>query len=245
MESQNELIAVISAFCIVSFCLFFTIPFFARRYGKFMPADAGTALVRSFHIPRFAAPNDPTRKKIRRLLWAKLFCFAVLWGTFGLVCVLALLYLGYSLAFLVMLWICALLACIDEKIRLLPDVLTVPLMITGFLFAALNATELTPLASAGGALAGILLPTVASALMTPFRPRALGGGDFKMLSGIGSWIGFPLLAVTIFLSFLFFAVIALIRKNKVGPYGMPLLMAVITALILQACGLTASLFFVV
>lgn len=245
MENQSELAAVISAFCAVAFCLFFTIPFFARRFGKFMPADAGTALVRSFHVPRFAAPNDPARTRLRRILWLKLFAGGVFYGIFGIAAVFFLIGYGYSLSFLFMLWIAALLACIDEKLHLLPDVLTVPLMIFGFLFSALNATEISALASASGALAGLLLPTAASAAMTPFRPRSLGGGDFKMLAGLGAWLGFPALAVTIFLSFLFFVAIAVIKRNRIGPYGTSLLLAVIAALILRAHGVIDLLFFVV
>lgn len=245
MENQNELTAVVSAFCAVAFCLFFTVPFFARRFGKFMPADAGTALVRSFHLPRFASPNDPARIKLRRALWLKLFAGGIFWGVFGIASVFFLIRYGYSLSFLFMLWIAALLACVDEKLRLLPDVLTVPLMILGFLFSALNATEISATASASGALAGFLLPTVASAVMTPFRPRSLGGGDFKMLAGLGAWLGFPALALAIFLSFLFFVVIAVIKRDRVGPYGTSLFLAVITVLFLQARGIVDLLFFVV
>ena len=56
----------------IGFVLFFPLPLFVRRFGKFMPADAGTALVRSFHIPRFAKASDAARKALRRRLWFRL-----------------------------------------------------------------------------------------------------------------------------------------------------------------------------
>ena len=70
----------------IGFVLFFPLPLFVRRFGKFMPADAGTALVRSFHIPRFAKPSDTARKTLRRRLWFKLLRACVKWGLIGGIC---------------------------------------------------------------------------------------------------------------------------------------------------------------
>ena len=93
-------------------------------------------------------------------------------------------------------------------------------------------------ASAGGAIFGFLLPTLTSALMTPFFPRSLGGGDFKMLTALGSWLGFLDLFVVICFSVIYFAVFAVIRKKKTGPYGFSLFISVITVLVLRHFGLT-------
>lgn len=228
-----------------AFILAFPLPFFARRFDKFLPADPGTALVRSFHIPRFAKSPNEERRKQRNQYWKKLISAGIKWGLLGVVTICGIIYFSLPLALFVFLWLCALLACIDEKIHVLPDVLTIPLILSGFLFASLSWLEISPLASACGAAAGFLLPTLTSALMTPIRPRSMGGGDFKMLAGIGAWLGFAGLAVTILLSFFFFAAIALFKHKKEGPYGASLLLAVIATLILQTLPAFRFLFIVV
>lgn len=218
---------------LTAFFLAFPIPFFARRFGKFLPADAGTALVRSFHIPRFAKTDDPKRRKQRRTLWIKLIRAGFLWGLSGIAAVFLLIYFEYPAAYFIMLWLCGLLACVDEKLHLLPDVLTIPLLIFGFYFSASSLTAISAPDSAAGALFGFLLPTLTAALMTPFYPRSLGGGDFKMMSAVGAWLGFMGLAVTILASVLFFCLIAAVRREKQGPYGTSLLLGVIAVLIMQ------------
>ena len=216
-----------------AFLLFFPIPFFARRFGKFLPADAGTALVRSFHIPKLAKSNSNSRIKLRRRLWQKLFLAAFFWGIIGLIALTALIFSNEPLTLFILLWFCALMACIDEKLHILPDVLTVPLLILGFYFSTSDLGIVTPFESSAGAVAGFLLPTVTAAIMTPFFPRALGGGDFKMLTALGAWLGFAGLIVLILSSVVYFSCIALIRKSKEGPYGASLFLGVITVLILQ------------
>ncbi|MBP3403597.1 MAG: prepilin peptidase, partial [Alphaproteobacteria bacterium] len=90
-----------------------------------------------------------------------------------------------------------------------------------------------------------LLPTVTAAVMTPFFPRSLGGGDFKMLTALGAWLGFPGLIAVILSSVIFFALIALIRRQKEGPYGTSLFLGVLTVLILQQFDCLRFLFVVV
>ena len=228
----------------IGFVLSFPIPFFARRFDKFLPADPGTALVRSFHIPRFAKSKNKRRAKKRTSLWIKLIFGGLKWGAMG--AILASYFLKYEsfIAYFLMIWICALLACIDEKIHILPDVLTFPLILSGFFFAANDWIGLAPLDSAVGALMGFMLPTLTSALMTPFRPRSLGGGDFKMLAGVGAWLGFQGLVASILISFAAFGLISAFKKSKEGPYGASLLIAVIIVMILKDLGYLDSLFVV-
>lgn len=231
--------------CAVAFILFFPVPFFARRFGKFLPADAGTALVRSFHVPRFAKSPSIERTKWRKRLWLKLTAGGFFWGIAGVAGFLFLTFSNYPLTFLVLLWLCALMACVDEKLHVLPDVLTIPLLVSGFYFAALDLGTVSPADSSVGALAGFLLPTVTAALMTPFFPRSLGGGDFKMLTALGAWLGFAGLIAVILSSVVFFSLIALIRGKKEGPYGASLFLGVLTVLILQQIDGLRFLFLIV
>ena len=212
----------------------FTLPFFARRFGKFMPADAGTMLCRAFHRPRFAAPADEKRRLSRRRLWIKLCAAGVFWMLFLCAAELALPVLNLPPFYLFFIYMTALLALIDEKIRLLPDALTVPLLIAGFFGAATGLTDMPAGASAFGALAGFALPTLATLVMTPFRSRAMGGGDFKTLAAVGAWTGFVDLTIAVFLSFFFFALIAFFKKSKEGPYGLSLFLGVLTVFVLEA-----------
>ena len=230
MMTTAEVLLIIGT---VVFLLFFPIPFFARRFGKFLPADAGTALVRSFHIPKLAKSGSDTRAKQRKKLWKKLFLAGLFWGTVGIAGLFLLIFLNNPLSLLVLIWLCSLMACVDEKLHLLPDVLTVPLLIIGFYFSTLSLGIVTPFESACGAVAGFLIPTVTAAIMTPFFPRSLGGGDFKMLTALGAWFGFAGLVVLILASVVYFILIALISKQKEGPYGTSLFLGAVTVLILQ------------
>ncbi len=228
---------LLAAALTIAFLLFFPIPFFARRFGKFLPADAGTALVRSFHVPRFAKPRSAARAKRRKALWLLLIRGGFWWGIIGAVFLYFLLRAGYPPTLMILLWLCALMACVDEKLHLLPDVLTVPLLIAGFFAAANLSGIVTACESASGAVFGFLLPTVTAAIMTPFFPRSLGGGDFKMLTALGAWLGVAGLAVAILASVVCFALIAAVRRNKEGPYGASLFVGAIVALALNAFGL--------
>lgn len=223
----------------------FFIPFVARRFGKFLPADAGTALVRCFHFSKKVASKNAKRIAERRGLRLKLHAGALGYAASGAGCALFLLHFGFSPVFLLMFWLCALLANIDERLCVLPDVLTVPLILTGFAAAASGLSGVAAFDSAAGALAGFLLPTLASAIMSALRPRSLGGGDYKMLAGIGAWLGFAGVASVILLSFFWFALIMLKRGVKEGPYGSALLLSVLTFFVWQASGCFPSFLFVV
>ena len=229
----------------VAFILFFPVPLFARRFGKFLPADAGTALVRSFHIPRFAASNSPVLRARRKRLWMRLLGAGALWGVAGAAFLYFLFAAGYPLALLVFLWLGALMACVDERLHLLPDVLTVPLLIAGFFAAANFCGIVTAGESAAGAVFGFALPTVTAAIMTPFLPRSLGGGDFKMMTALGAWLGVAGLAVAVLASVVFFILIAAARKNREGPYGASLFLGMLTVLVLRCFEPAAFLFVVV
>lgn len=237
--------ALVSTFFITGFIPFFAIPLFVRRFGKFMPADAGTALVRSFHVPRFAAPRDEKRKTLRRRLWRKLLCASFLWGITGGTLFCGAFYIGLPPFVCPFLFAAALLAATDERYHLLPDFLTVPLMIAGFFAAAADIGLLTAAGSAVGAVFGFLLPTVSGALMTPFKGRSMGGGDFKMLAATGAWIGCVGLVTAIVASCVFFAGFMLTRKKTSGPYGLSLVLGIVLFLILETFPAFRELFVVV
>ena len=218
-----------------AFGVSFFIPFIARRFCKFFPADAGTALARMLHRPRFAKPEkDETRRKLRKKLWTNLFLAGVFWGVCGVAASFSIVFSGYSPVYFILFWMMALMACIDEKLRVLPDILTIPLLILGFYFSAhpLEGTIL-PVSAAAGALFGFVVPTITAFVMTPFRPRAMGFGDFKLLCAIGAWLGLAGIACVIFISSVYFIIIAILCRRREGPYGLSLFLSTMTVIALN------------
>jgi prepilin peptidase CpaA len=97
------------------------------------------------------------------------------------------------LTFLPLLILLAWAAVVDARIRKIRNWLTVSLVICGFVqsFGALGAARtVSPGMSALGMLAGFSLPFLLFAI------GALGGGDVKLMAGIGAWLGpWPVLLV--------------------------------------------------
>jgi prepilin peptidase CpaA len=78
---------------------------------------------------------------------------------------------------------CLIAAAIDLKSRRIPNWLTVVVMLSGLANAAMYAQPVTLWQSGLGLLAGIGI------LFIPFAIGAMGGGDVKLLAGVGAWLG--------------------------------------------------------
>src|SRR5580692_6643294 len=74
-------------------------------------------------------------------------------------------------------------AVTDLRARRIPNWLTFSLVIAGLLQSFLAIRTVAPWASALGLLAGFGLTFILFAL------GALGGGDVKLMAGVGAWIG--------------------------------------------------------
>jgi prepilin peptidase CpaA len=86
-------------------------------------------------------------------------------------------------------------AASDVRSRLIRNWLTASLLVTGLLQSACGgaAATVTPGQALLGWLAGFGL------LVVPFAIGAVGGGDVKLLAGIGAWVG-PTLVLQIFMA---------------------------------------------
>ena len=196
----------------IGFGIGFLIPLFSLRFGKFMPADAGTSLSYMFHIPRFPRLDKKLLKK-----WGRLLAGCVL---SGILAAAALCYLDHTVgggyppaALAVFVFLLGLLAHIDWRTMYLPDVLTVPLLLFGFYFAK-DYDECV-----AGALYGYFMPTLVAALVCRFKADCFGGGDVKILAALGAWLGVIGVSAAIVLSVAVFILMLLVTRKKSGPYG--------------------------
>jgi leader peptidase (prepilin peptidase)/N-methyltransferase len=82
------------------------------------------------------------------------------------------------------------LAIIDFQTTLLPDDLTQSLVWTGLMASALNWIPITTAQAVWGAIVGYgSLWVIANAFEKFTGKQGMGAGDFKLLAGLGTWLG--------------------------------------------------------
>src|SRR5687768_7459580 len=74
-------------------------------------------------------------------------------------------------------------AVVDARERKIRNWLTVSLMLSGLMQSWTPMATVGPGAAALGLLVGFAL------LVLPFAVGAIGGGDVKLMAGIGAWLG--------------------------------------------------------
>lgn len=206
------------------------IPYMARRFGKFMPATLAYGLYRIVR-PNKSAPKSRRHKNLRyQKLVRRYFMRSFGWG----IVTAALSYLaaekfgvehiGWYLYFI---WSLLLLTEIDYRMKILPDILTIPLLLVGFAYAVLVSYWVGPVDSAIGALAGYFVPVLASVLLIWKYPDAFGGGDIKLLAALGAWLGFEKLMIMIVMACIIFGLYAVVYKKRDGAFGPAMTMAAI------------------
>lgn len=198
------------------------IPYISRRFAKFMPATPAYAVYRILKQNRRA----PKAKRKDNWQYVKLMSQyrwrSIIWGLLSA----GLSYLaywqwgaGYMAWALVFIWILLLLTEIDIRMELLPDLLTVPLLIAGFAFAVYGGFWMLPAESVMGAVIGYVIPVFASSLFVWKNQDAFGGGDIKLLSAVGAWLGVEKLMAVIILACVLFGLYALIMRKRQGAFG--------------------------
>lgn len=80
------------------------------------------------------------------------------------------------------------LAMMDLKHRILPDELTLGLIVAGLIFALIGPRDLA-LACIGGLIGGSVLWALRAIWLKTKGEEALGLGDIKLLAGIGTFMG--------------------------------------------------------
>ncbi|MBO7556763.1 MAG: prepilin peptidase [Alphaproteobacteria bacterium] len=215
----------------IGFLLGSLIPYMARRFAKFMPATPAYALYRLIKPVKKASKKNSRYYKLLKEYRIRSLIFAVLSGVLSYL--LTIKFEGVQIWFwLLFLWTLLLLSEIDLKMQLLPDLLTVPLLIIGFLFAVTFNLYIDPFESALSAFCGYYIPVIAAVLMLFYSKEAFGGGDIKLLAAIGAWVGLYGLLGTILLACFLFAGFAICKKIRVGAFGPSLTIAAIVVLFL-------------
>ena len=206
------------------------IPYMARRFAKFMPATPAYALWQLIKYNKFM-PQLYFTKQFKRFCWRSFMSGVITSAlTFLFIAKMGLNGIGWNIFYL---WILLLLAEIDWRMFLLPDILTVPLLIGGFAYSVLGSGWIVGAESALGAIIGYLLPVLVSFLLLHRCKDAFGGGDIKLLAAIGSWVGVEPLLYVIAGASILMLFYTLLRRRRVVAFGPALaLSSIVVALLL-------------
>lgn len=113
-------------------------------------------------------------------------------------------------------WQLLLLAALDVKHQWLPDKLTYMLIISGLLSAFVSAMPDIENRVIGGAAGFISLFAVAAIYKILRKRDGLGGGDAKLLAGIGCWLGWMSLPLIVLLASFLGLIAALVLYRRAG-----------------------------
>ena len=97
-------------------------------------------------------------------------------------------------------WILLALSWIDARHMILPDLLTLPLIVAGLLVTAIVTPDLLADHGLAAALGYLALATTALVYRRLRGREGLGGGDAKLLAALGAWVGLETLPVVLFLA---------------------------------------------
>lgn len=128
-------------------------------------------------------------------------------------------YFVFSAALLVIIFI-------DIRLQIIPDVISLPGIVLGFLFSLLSDSVTWQSSLIGILAGGGVLYAVALFYATLRKIDGMGGGDIKLLAMIGAWLGWQALPFVILMSSTTGSIIGIIamRSQKKGgqtriPFG--------------------------
>ena len=221
-------------YIIIGFIFGFTIPYLARRFAKFMPATMPYALYRIFKQNKTVSKEKRKQNNKYLKLKQKYMMRSLGWG---IVVSSFCFYTSLSMQpndvswFVFLIMMLFLLMEIDNRMMLLPDLITLPLLISGFAYASFNGfilgddITLAVQNSVLGSIFGYTIPTIAALFMVKKNSEAFGGGDIKLLSAIGAWVGLATIQTIILISCIVFAISCFINKKRVGAFGPSIVIA--------------------
>lgn len=206
---------------VIGFVCGLILPLAGSRFGKVLPADPGLVFLRLWHRPRFPDVPDMARALRLRQKWRKLLLFSFLWGlALAGLFLASRFFIGGAAQYWVdvFCFIVCLSIIVDQQYFLLPDFLTLPLLLTGFASAIYGG--LLPIEySLFGVLFGYGVSVISVVVMGIFRRLEFGAGDVKMITALGAWLGAPGLNFTLLLSFFLFAARLFFHSRRHGAFG--------------------------
>lgn len=214
-------------YILIGFIFGFFIPYLARRFAKFMPATPAYAIYRILKINKQVSYIKKQQNSRYIKLKNRYLMRSLGWGIIVSACVFFISVAKPTEAiwlssFIIILFM---LMEIDKRMMILPDILTIPLLITGFAYASFagsflanNPVYAVQNASLGAAF-GYIIPTIAALFIIKKHPEAFGGGDIKLLSAIGAWLGVLNIPLIILGSCIVFAITCFLKKQRAGAFG--------------------------
>ncbi|MEA1973123.1 MAG: prepilin peptidase [Candidatus Cloacimonadota bacterium] len=132
---------------------------------------------------------------------------------------ISLLFLKYLIFFSFLL----IIFFIDFQNMIIPDVLSLPLIILGFLFSVIPNLDINWSQSLFGGVVGFsFFYVIALIFQKVTKKDGMGGGDIKLIASIGTFIGLVGVLFTVIASsilFIVFFVLTQQRKENQIPYG--------------------------
>ena len=136
----------------------------------------------------------------------------------------------WSVVLLVAVYALIILSVIDMELMIIPDRFSLGLIVWGVAFAWCNPNfsglwwqrELSALLGAGVGLFGVLAIALIGTWI--FKKEAMGGGDVKLMAGIGALIGWQGVITTVVMGSFFgllYALYAMVRHGKKGGDAIP------------------------
>ncbi len=228
-------------YILIGFIFGFSIPYLSRRFAKFMPATFAYALYDIFKINKKTSSIKRKSSLQYTNLHKKYVMRSFGWGVVlsALCYLLSICTLPTETPWLVFFILTLfLLYEIDKRMLLLPDLLTVPLLIIGFTYASFagdllgDDTTQSVANSSLGAIFGYFMPVISSLFLIRKSPDVFGGGDIKLLSAIGAWLGLGVVPFVILLSCIVFGITCFIKKERSGAFGPSIVISTIIMLFL-------------
>lgn len=220
----------------IYFAIGFFIPSLSRFLMKFYPCSLhsylGDMLKYNFNNKRKNKVNNTLHKAKYNILKKQYFYNRILWGILFLCLSFTLTFLfknyvnkNYPLTlFIIFLFLLTFSSNIDNKCRLIPDIITLPMLLTGILISIYCKNNdiysdfiISPINSIISSLSAYILCSCL-ALIFYFRiPYAFGGGDVKLLTSLASFTGFENLGKILIISFFIMLVYCGVKKEKFAP----------------------------